>query len=640
MTAEKLSIPLYELLGELGGVVARDLGLARAGMFALARSTQEEEVIASLPNDMRSDAAVSVLLSKLRWIQALRAKGASTLMTDEELQIEMNFVRNALPDDTILFEPDTIRIAWRRLNASSGASSALLPKFHFRGGPGQTRTDPNAEQLNQTRLQAAAVGNGRLLIEDFVEAHTTDVNTWNQDASHKPILRPLSPSTIARRFWDTFTPHAVMARNRGKRAADKEYRRSGARIRAIEPLVATQFDDFDGEVFLTDDLTGLPWGRAHLTIGIDEATSSFLGKELSAKPRDHWSALCSFADSLFPKDMTKSEFALCKHPWYAYGKIGEAQFDNALYNHTGSFIEGSVADADAIATWSKPHTPRNKSQIEHAGHLIKTDFTPELPGWRGPKRDRDGLKEGPGTAVMTLDDYRQRFNRWVCDRYSNKPQARGLTPRQMWDEHYGDRGRSPLVLIDTQMTRMIGTKREVLHFRDSGGLLRKGLRYENEALFELQKRLGRDSEVIFRIHPKRLHELFALDPIRQILLRVPCIETDDYLYRLEDHQQSLILKYWRDRGVKNPSIPQCWEAREALRKDVEKLRQSTKFRERKRAVGIGEIPPANPGTPGGATSPSAKTTTVMVSDLEDLFEKLNAVDLTDNAEGYREAVAA
>ena len=136
------------------------------------------------------------------------------------------------------------------------------------------------------------------------------------------------------------------------------------------------------------------------------------------------------------------------------------------------------------------------------------------------------------------------------------------------------------------------------------------------------------------------HELFVLDPIRQILLRVPCIETDDYLFRLEDHQQSLILKYWRDRGLKNPSVVQCWEAREALRNDVEKLRLSRKFRERKRAVAVGEIPPANPDTPSGAGAPSAKTKTVMVSDLEDLFEKLDAVDLIDNAEGWREAVAA
>jgi putative transposase len=551
------------------------------------------------------------------------------------------------PEKTDTFTARTIKEAWQALDKSGGDTRVLIPAFDLRGAPGSIYINAKVEELLKARIASEQDKKSRLRPLDLIEFHRNDVDAWNSTPGTQKI-EPASDRTVRRRFQSNFDAYDITCRNRGEKVAKRLFRNSGARIRADEPLLATQFDDTDGEVFLIDELSGLPWGRAFLTLGIDENTASILGKEISEKHRDTWSAISALVNSILPANMSDPEYADCENSWYAYGKQGTVQFDNATYNRAPQFFDGAIADAQALPGWSKPKTPTGKTQIENLNNLIKTDFTPNLPGWRGPKRERDGLAEGPGTAVMTLQEYRRMFNKWACDRYSNRPRELGLTPRQMWNQHFKDR--EPRMPLDTQGFRLIATLRSSYKLRASGGLMRMGLRYNSDALEKLRDRIGHIASVAVRVHPYDLSKVYVFNPDLKVFITVPSIEHHDYLRGLTNHQQALILKKCRDNGKKNPSLKDCTQAKVQLCVMAEQLRRSKKMRDRKAAYRNSPAETAKPqasGEPNPTDAPSPKCDTTKkpsaqvsvthwVSELEERMIALSEVDLSDNSEEYQD----
>ena len=433
--------------------------------------------------------------------------------------------------------------------------------------------------------------------------------------------------TASRRFHLTFTTYEIAVRNQNKKFADRYFKEAAARIRGEEALEVAQFDDTDGEVFLIDDQTGLPWGRANITAGIDEATGEILGFELSEKPRSVWSAISSVLHAVAPKDMSESMYSECKHPWKAYGVSAQTIMDNALYNHANE-VEAVLVSIGSIPSWSKPKEPTGKSQIEHLNHIIKTEFTPNLPGWRGAKRERDGLKDGPHSAVLSLNAYRRAFASWATDEYPHKARETGLTSHQKWDQQF--RFIKPLLPPNPASLKLLCTYREELTFRNTGGLLRLGLRYQSAPLGELRKRIGAKAKVTIRIHPYDLSKMYVYDPIAKLFICVPCIEHLDYLPGLTNWQQQLILKYCREQKLKNPTLTDMVWAREKIRALVEQQRVSKKLLDRRAAQRTGSMPS------GGIPKPSApaSASSTVATALESSVAALGEVDLDFEDSGW------
>lgn len=634
-TKEKKSLQEGLLLSQIGREVhIEDDGTGQAP----ADATLAERVsISRLPVDMHSPAQILAMLSKARWIAGLKQSGHTTRDEIEEINLTMLKLQPTLPESTIRFTTRTIKESWITYERNGEDPRVLIPNFAQRGAPGVLKTCPIAESLLQKRFKAEHDKDDMLLASDVWDGHVADVTEWNKAPGNRKI-EPISERTVLRRYHKEFTRFEIIVRNRSLEAARRELRDSGVRIKADEPLMATQWDDTDGEVFLIDERTGLPWGRANLTLGIDENTLSILGKEISEQARNVWSAASALINGILPKNMADPEYELCENPWYAFGKICVAQFDNAMYNRSPQFLEGVIADAGALPGWSKKHTPTEKSQIENLNDVIKTDFTPGLPGWRGPKRDRDGLKEGPGTAVCTLQTYRKHFNKWACDRYSNNPRTQGKTPKQKWNAHFGER--RPPMPLDISAFKLIATLRKEYTPRASGGILRLGLRYNSPELQKLRKRMGNGVKFETRIHPFDLSKAYVLHPELGIFLTVPCIEDLDYIEGLSDRQQSLILKKCRQDGIKNPSIAECGKAKDDLRKLAEQLRNSTKLTEAKKGQRMDPPPPDGAkAPPSPAKPPEPQVAPTLMSELERQIVALSQVRTSDNDEGHQDELA-
>lgn len=257
------------------------------------------------------------------------------------------------------------------------------------------------------------------------------------EAQERALDVPSLP-TVTRRFNDRFTPYAICVRNEGKKRADQKFREAGARIRVDQALDIVHYDDTDTAIFLIDPTTGLPWGRCWLTAGVDERTSAVLGYSLSERPRSSESAFEAVVHGIYPKDPSSPDFSLCRGKWEWYGQHGIVNLDNASYNATLQ-LQASVLEFDAEIAFSRPHHPTDKPDIEHFNHRLKSEFIQDLPGWVGPKEDRELLDVGLGSAAMSLDEFRKRLVAWIVDEYSNKPCGwEGKTPREAWREQFRD----------------------------------------------------------------------------------------------------------------------------------------------------------------------------------------------------------
>ena len=582
------------------GVVslAEDLAVEQALMVPVHLRAREQSLIEGIPVAFRTEKALGVMLTKRRWIHALQRHGVVNFNPSDFLRAAIKDVEHEFRE-ICPYGVDALYEAARTLRRNQGDHRSLLPQFHLRGGPGGRRLDPAVERIiDQALEQAANPVSGKLramkvhnAVNAMVQQHNSAIAIIQRpglviempqhpdDETKKRALEVPSLPTVTRRFNDRFTPYAICVRNEGKKRADQRFREAGVRIRVDHALDIVHYDDTDTAVFLIDPRTNLPWGRCWLTAGVDEHTSAVLGYSLSERPRSSESAFEAVVHGIYPKDPGSPDFSLCRGKWEWYGQHGIVNLDNASYNATLQ-LQASVLEFDAEIAFSRPHHPTDKPDIEHFNHRVKFEFIQDLPGWVGPKEDRELLNVGLGSAVMSIDEFRKRLMAWIVDEYSNKPCGKdGKTPREAWREQFLDT--EPLLPRRRPSQELMGTIYQKLTFRDSGGLLRMRLRYQSTQLEELRKRLGARAEVWVRYLPSNLSYLYVLDPLSKNYLKVPCIEDVRYVQGLTNYQQSLILKKARLMKLRSPGLVQMHEARQALIADTKDLMKSKKLRQRK-----------------------------------------------------------
>lgn len=540
-------------------------------------NNRHEALINSIPVELRSDAAVAVMTEKIKWVKRLKRYGESTLRPTDALTVALKDIEHR-EGEVCPFTLHTLYAAARTMKKYGGDPRSLYPAFHNRGGKGQSRVNPEVEKMITTALNDATRKTSEQLKPSRVFAAVTGmVEKWNRANPSELAVAPSLP-TVTRRFEERFSAYEVSKRNYGVERANRMFRENGARIRALEPLDVVEYDDTDTQVFIVDERTGLPAGRAYLTVGVDQYSGMVMGKSISEKPRSVVSAIFAIYDGIRPKNHSAEEFAQCRGKWDAYGHHGLIKLDNAPFN-TSKHAEAGLLEIGSEVEWARPYRPTNKSDIEHFNAVIKEDYVCNLEGWSGPVENRDLLNRGIGSAVMTLGEFVAGLNAWIVDEYANKPQVDGLTPREKWLRAFADH--APLLPKKMPSKRLLGTIPDTSTFRASGGLKRKELRYQSDELAALRKRIGAKAEVEIRFNPYSLAYILVKDPINGQYLDVPCIENLAYLKYLTDYQQSLILRKCRLMKKNNPGYLDMYEARTELSETAKKLMRSKKLTERK-----------------------------------------------------------
>jgi len=575
-----------------------------------------------VPPALRSEKANSIFVEKVRWLKALNRHGAGSLRPcDETRSLFMEVAREmgGPPPFTL----NTLYSAQLKVRKAQGAYRAIFPAFFRRGGAGQVRLSTVVEGAIGKVLSELRVDASKKIVTATV---TREVR--NTLLSAKATDKPPSAPTVKRRIDASFSNYEICVRNHGKAAADRKFRNTTGRVRAERALDVVQYDDTDTCLFVIDERSGLPWGRPWLTAGIDEKTQMPMGMDLSEVPRSQESALDAIFHGVFPKSITAS--SNCTGRWEAYGHHGIVVLDNASYNSTIA-VESALLSFNTEVEYARPHHPTDKESIERFNGTLKRDFIRNLPGWSGPKEDRESLKEGIGTAVLTTQEFLKRFTKWLVDDFMNEPGDDGMSPRERWRREFKDHSPfMPRRRIDTELASSVpGT----LTFRDSGGLLRLGLRYQSTDLYELQRKLGQKATLNYRYLRKSLARIFVENPITGAFLVVPCAEDSSYYQGITNYQHRLIIKSARLAGIKCPTLADLVEHRNKLAGNSLRLAGSKKMSERKASVrwdarsrGAGE--PGNHPKKGAAKPKEQKT--IVISALEAMVRDLQDVELEES----------
>ena len=586
----------------------------------------DHKSIARLPIDELSDPQREHVLRVMRYIRGLRQLGYVKLVpTHPTIQLDLNRLQKKFGD------LKSVKVRWLykwslKLDQANGDPRSIVPQYNRRGGSGGKRLDPLVEDaINRALKERKDDPTAKIRTHDLLKDSKAILEI--EHPGRPDLTIGVNWSTINRRVKETFTAYETCRRNQGKAVADKIYRGWYPREQAEFPLEVAEADDTDTCVFLVDEKCGLPSGRGFLTTIVDQNSLNCHGYELSHKPRSTWSAISSLINAILPKDRAHPDFAKSATGCEFYGKPGVIVFDNALWNHVIE-LEEAAHSIGIIPAWAKPKTPTEKAYQEGWFGRLKREFLPDLPGFRGDKKLREGLQEGLASANMGLLEFRQTFVKWTYDVYANTPQGKdGLTPRQRW--HLGTRLAHPRLPVDINGLKLVPCLQKTKKLRE-GNILFCKLIYHSPFLHMLGRVYGHNADVRFRFNPGDLGEIFAFDPQLKIYIPIPAVN-QEYARGLSLYQDQLIRKMAKEAKVSNPSVPQLLLFREQLRVLTHQLRYSTKLKDRKRAARTGEIESTD-AADGKHKAPAQET--IAVTELEDHILDIEEVEMDMEEDGW------
>ena len=580
------------------------------------RITPESVVLQGIPLLDGTEAQRSHVLNICKCIEQLRQIGYECLRPTDLLEIDLAAILQS--DKTLRPVSSGTIYKWSlRLAQADGDVRAIVPAFRERGGRGSTRIRAEAREALRTEFDRLwKEGNERIIYSSI--HNNVEGLLINRCGTESALDYLPSQSTIARLTKSEFPAFEIARRNKGAKAAKRDFATWDPRDGATWPLEVLEFDDKDSHLFLIDDRSGLPCGRGFVTSGVDQKTSVPLGFSTSNLHRSVWSALCTFTNCILPKDKSAPEYRLTKGDVEYSGKFGIAIFDNAMYNHSEQ-IELTTRDSGVTPAWAKPKTPTEKSKVEHFNKLMDERFFSGLPGYAGKKDAKIDPKVAAKSAVILVGEFDALLKKWAYDDYVNTPGVDGFTPRQRWHEQM--RFVKPRYPVDIYRLLIAPTIRLKRQMRKEA-LLFTGLKYKNDRLAKLRKSLGAKLKIEFRYDPRNMVQIYVFDPSLCELFIVPSANPE-YTDGLSLYQHQLIRKMARCRGKTNPSIPELLEERANLYKLVQQCRASGKARERQFSAKTGDVP--EPGE--GKSNLNNAPTTEFVSDVEAQVDEIDRTEL-------------
>lgn len=567
-----------------------------------------------------TDRALDVWIEKIRWLNGLRHLGIDTLVNKPYVATAINTLAQSALIDIRKYSISTLYEADLKIRKAGGDLLAAIPDYISRGGRGGSRLAEKAFDIMVGEVKRAAEDPYDMIDKtDIHQNISTLIKEHNLENPDAPIDCP-SPSTVSRYIRAQIPAEEIDRKRYGSKKSNKRYRNnSHARDSATSPLEVGEFDDVDCAVFLVDERTGLPWGRAYLTSGVSQGSGMLLGYDLSDIPRSFYSALGAICNTLLPK-------ADCLPGEMGYGVLGTYLMDNASYN-TGLAMQYQAKGLGILLSAARPFGPTEKTTIEHFNNIIKSDFCSTLPGWVGKKGDRESLEQGMNRATMTLQGFQRALHIWCTKVYSNSPGEDGFTPKERWFKYYEKF--PPAIRYSKEQLSIFRLRPETLTFRASGGLERLNLRYSSDLLDDLRRHHGFKSSVQAFVDYADLTYIVVLNEKNNAFFRVNCSEDPEYLKGLTERQQQLILSMCRQRGLKNPCMTQLYEGRQELRKLVMQASESNKLRKRTWARRHNlQTDQASTSHQEFPQAPEEKTEKVM-TELEYQIEDLKSISLGD-----------
>lgn len=465
-------------------------------------------------------------LSDVAWAEAKR-RAAVIAPLAERKEVPAHLAREA---GTLLgLTERTVYALIRKYRQSDGLLSSLGPRPPS-GGKGKARLPHAAETiiaetirdefLTRQKKRAAAV-----------------VRAVRERCAIAGIAAPAT-NTIRARVQAVKSEEAARRREGGARskAARRLKAAAGQTPESAGPMAVLQIDHTLVDIILVDETHRQPLGRPYLTVAIDVYSRCVAGFLLSLDPPSATSVGLCIAHAASPKGGYLSSLGIGEYQWPVSGVPGALYVDNAAEFHSEALTRG--CEQYGIALNYRPvATPHYGGIVER---LIGTlmEMIHEVAGTTFSNVAERGDYDSDGNACMTLAELEQWMGLAIVGRYHGEVHGGLLEPPvARWRHGISTIGAPRAV---TQMQAFLVDFLPVVRRR----VTREGFRLDHIGYFSnalhpwIAERDDLDLFVIRR-DPRDLSRIFALDPVGQFYVEIPCARLGRPSITLFEHRQAI-----------------------------------------------------------------------------------------------------
>jgi putative transposase len=466
---------------------------------------------------------------------------------------------------------------------------ALIPRMDLRG-PNQLRQSPKVQEFVSEATAAAFAASPQANVPGIHTRLVAKIKEFNRCS---PIEQLKSPSErTLYRMLGRLDAFDIAVLKEGRRLAGNRFRIAGAGVLTTHILQRAEIDHTPLDLFLIDELTWLPLGRPTLTVILDHYSRMPLSYYLSFGSPSVAAVMGALRHALLPKQPAAQVLSAVKtnHAWVCYGIPDVAALDNGL-EFLSQDLEGVAFDLGIHLLFCPKKSPWFKGRIERYLKTINYFFAHQMPGTSFSRFDKRGDYDPQKHAILTLAEFKQFFEKWILDIYSQSiHEGIGTTPWAKW--HDGLNQRQPTLPADVRtLQRRIGHVTERSLRRD--GIQLNGIRYNSGAVADLLRIWGEGVKVRVVFDSENLGEIQIWPPETQTSVAIAAV---DYAYAngLTLTQNKLIQTQLREQGRAAVNKDELQAAKHELAQAVAQLMQSRKQGKRRQAAAIRAMTSNNP----------------------------------------------
>ncbi len=268
---------------------------------------------------------------------------------------------------------------WHRAHRPHEDARALIPRFDRRGGAGTRQSDRVRELFGEAAEEAFQASPSATIKSIFTrlegKIRAENVSRLPGDPLRLPSLR-----TVYRLFGH-LEAYDQTRLTEGRHVADRRYRvvKAGPVVDGI--LQRVEVDHTPLDLFLIDEITGLPFGRPVLTLFIDVYSRFPVGYYLSFGGTSAAAVVGGLRHAILPKALVKEVIPdlPVEHTWPCYGLIASLVVDNGLEFYSTS-LDSVAMDLGIRIQYCPKRQPWFKGTIERFLKTINYFLTHQLPG--------------------------------------------------------------------------------------------------------------------------------------------------------------------------------------------------------------------------------------------------------------------
>lgn len=471
---------------------------------------------------------------------------------------------------------------WHQAYRRAQDARALIPRFDLRGGAG-TRQAERIRELFGEAAEEAFQASPSATIKSIFTRLEGKIRAENAKRLPADQLRLPAVRTVYRLFG-RLEAYDQTRLAEGKHVADRRYRvaKAGPVVDGI--LMRVEVDHTPLDLFLIDEITGLPLGRPVLTLFIDVYSRFPVGYYLSFGGTSAYAVVGGLRHAILPKTPVKEVIPNLpvEHAWPCYGLIAVLVADNGLEFYSTA-LDSVAMDLGMSIIYCPKRQPWFKGAIERFLQTFNFTLSHQLPGTSLARLEDRGDYDSQKHALLTLAEFRHLLEKWLLDIYAQTAhRGIGTTPWAKW--HEGLKRHTPELpgsLDDLQ--RRIGMAEERTLRQD--GIVLKGIRYAGPDLDPILRTWGTGIKLRLVFDAEDLGSIQVWAPEQQDQVTVPALN-QAYAKGLTLLQHELIQQQVRENGQSAENPDALAKAKYDLAIAVDELLKGRKQRSRRRAANI------------------------------------------------------